>query len=129
MGGRVSQDENRHCVDADDETELILNCGPTEAVKYRLGIYFSYRYIGLPWFLRKPARGPGVAPLGSLDYCQGGTVSLRKTGMLLAVMAVLGGGGGGGRCGGGANEDMWRAQTTGEPGDTQPAPAMKRFGA
>src|SRR5258706_14941801 len=106
MGGRVSQDDNRRCIDADDETELILNCGPTEAVKYHLGIYFSYRYIGLPWFLRKPARGPGVAPLGSLDYCQGGTVSLRKTGMLLAVMAVLMGGGGVGRRGREEEEGM-----------------------
>src|SRR5258706_10965007 len=107
MGGRVSQDDNRRCIDADDETELILNCGPTEAVKYHLGIYFSYRYIGLPWFLRKPARGPGVAPLGSLDYCQGGTVSLRKTGMLLAVMAGFVGGGGGGGWRPGEEEGMW----------------------
>src|SRR5260370_21951066 len=82
---------------AEDETGLISNVGPEQVLKHSLKLYFSYRCIKLPWFLQKPARGHGVAPVGSRDYCQGGTVSLRKTGVLLAVMAAaLGVGGGGG---------------------------------
>src|ERR1700732_3192886 len=60
-----------------------------EDLKHRLISYFSYIYAKLPWFFQKPGRGPDVAPLAALDYCQGGTVSLRKTGVLLAVMAVM----------------------------------------
>jgi TonB family protein len=47
-------------------------------------------YTKLPWFFQKRSHGPGVAPVALLDYCQGGTVSLRKTGVVLAVMAVMG---------------------------------------
>jgi TonB family protein len=44
--------------------------------------------VKLPWFSRKDALGHGVAPLGALDYCRGGTVSLGKSKALLAVIAV-----------------------------------------
>jgi TonB family protein len=49
---------------------------------------FSNTSAKLPWFFQKWRRGHGVAPVGALDYCQGGTVSLRKMGTWLAVTAV-----------------------------------------
>jgi TonB family protein len=76
---------------AEDETGLIPKHGSEEGLNYQLSVYLSMAYAKLPWFFQKQARGPGVAPSGALDYCQGGTVSLRKTGVLLAVMAVAAG--------------------------------------
>src|SRR5229473_5870690 len=72
----------------EDETGLISKIGPEQVFKHRLKLYFSCRCIKLPWFLQKPARGHGVAPVGSPDYCRGGTVSLKKTSLLWAVMTV-----------------------------------------
>src|SRR5271169_1380461 len=47
-------------------------------------------YLG---FLKSSSVAPALLQWHHQDYCQGGTVSLRRTGVLLAVMAVTGGAG------------------------------------
>jgi TonB family protein len=48
------------------------------------------RYLG---FSESERLAPALLRWGYHDYCQGGTVSLRKTGTLFAVMAIAAGGG------------------------------------
>ena len=49
---------------------------------------YTRSYLG---FLKNRDVAPLLLQWDHHDYCQGGTVSLRKTGVLLAVMAVAAG--------------------------------------
>jgi TonB family protein len=103
MGGWVPKVSNREKKEVSDlsvridgvragnETVPIWNGSSKEASAITLSIFFSDIYRRLPWFSQKLRRGPGVAPMASQDSCHGGTVSLRRTGVLLAVMAIAAG--------------------------------------
>jgi TonB family protein len=60
----------------------------SEARILSLSHSFSNTSAKLPWFFRKWRLGHVVAPVAALDYCQGGTVSFRKIGTLLALTSV-----------------------------------------